>query len=382
MSRYTLTPGASADYTLEQGEGYRVTPVLQDVYTLEPAEVTPGGTAPSFSTSPTISGDPLVDETLTVSYVAAGDPTPTAGVQWQRQLEADDPIVDPWSDVADGELEAGDVGYRFRVGVTLTNGVSPDVTEYSAATDVVTALFEQSPDYAGLTRYEWSSHQAAIQYADLALVPAWTDVAQGLDIGQVLTSKQAQMRHDIGGYPGLRWDGADDDMFGDSTGIDTASGVTVFVVGYLESYAKFAGFLAFKGASGDAGTSNRMTMYASASTNFFVTANRPTGLNYYDDSTFDIIGSDVIATAEMIDGLDGTRGLYKNGVLVDGTEDNAARAIQPANTHASLHFGMGYGNTGAPTVIRHVLMYTGGAMTPAQIAAVVASLDAQYGVTS
>ena len=88
---------------------------------------------------PTISGAPVVGETLTASAQATGDPTPTLAYAWLQcapRASSCDPI--PGATDSSYVVGAAYVDRRIAVRVRATNSVGTD-TERSALTAVVSA---------------------------------------------------------------------------------------------------------------------------------------------------------------------------------------------------------------------------------------------------
>ena len=78
-----------------------------------------------------------------------------------------------------------------------------------------------APDIEGHTRYEWPVE--VLDLEDLALVSEWTDVSQGLVVGQSVTASRPQYFADDGGYPSVQFDGGDDFLEGVASAIDSSS---------------------------------------------------------------------------------------------------------------------------------------------------------------
>lgn len=97
--------------------------------------------APSFVSGPTVTGVTSAGNTLTVNYVAAGNPVPTATFQWKSGG------VNVGSSVNTYNTLSGDVGNTITCTVTLTNGVgSPAVSTSPAVGPITTG--NQAPAFA------------------------------------------------------------------------------------------------------------------------------------------------------------------------------------------------------------------------------------------
>lgn len=240
----------------------------------------------------------------------------------------------------------------------------------------------QAPDFAGLTRHEWYADSLQGTLNDLDVVPVWTDLAQGLALSQALTPAQPQFVLNDLGYPAVLFDGADDQLNGDSSSIDTQSGLTVFMVSRLLSYTKFGGYVTFRTA--DTGANNTVfTIYtnATAGSNLVAIANRATSLSFYQGQSGYGVGIESLHTIELNDTLNTitSRGLTVNGTLTDGQPSNTTNSIQPANLHSIIRMGVGYDNVPGHVSIKTLLCYSGGLMSAAQVDQVRNFLNARYG---
>jgi hypothetical protein len=97
------------------------------------------GASPPALDRPTISGAPVVGETLTASALATGDPTPTLSYQWvecARRNSSCEPI--PGATESSYVISAAHVDRRLAVRVRATNSEGT-AAERSALTAVVTA---------------------------------------------------------------------------------------------------------------------------------------------------------------------------------------------------------------------------------------------------
>jgi hypothetical protein len=103
------------------------------------------GEIPAALDKPTISGAPLVGETLTASVQVTGEPAPTVEYQWLR-CAAKSSSCEPIGGATNASYSVGDadVDRRLAVRVTATNSTGSAV-ERSALTAVVTAPLPPEP---------------------------------------------------------------------------------------------------------------------------------------------------------------------------------------------------------------------------------------------
>lgn len=236
-----------------------------------------------------------------------------------------------------------------------------------------------APDYAGLTRYQHNSKQLATQISTGSPVSSWDEVAQGLTATQGVTSQQPLFQ-DVAGYPAVTF-GGDDRLIAPSTSVLTGSGLTVFLVVEFLSWPQFGGPLAFKRATGD---DDLVQFYLSNSdTDLIALTNRGTvdDVNFYR-STQTLVGAGrTILAAEFVNLLPDTRGLYRDGVLIDGIPQNRDnRPLAPAEQHSTYHLGVGFGNVPGNVNLYDVVYYTGGALTLAQLDEVTTHLKSEWGI--
>ncbi len=103
------------------------------------------GTAPAFTSPPTVQGDAVVGATLTAVATWTGDPAPTAKYQWRRC-----PATGGSCDTIDKATAAtyvvttADLGFRLGVRIKLTNKVD-SVSLQSVTTAVVVAATTPGP---------------------------------------------------------------------------------------------------------------------------------------------------------------------------------------------------------------------------------------------
>lgn len=234
-----------------------------------------------------------------------------------------------------------------------------------------------APDIEGHTRYEWPVE--VLDLEDLALVSEWTDVSQGLVVGQSVTASRPQYFADDGGYPSVQFDGGDDFLEGVASAIDSSNGLTIFVVGRFLSYIKNSGPLALDtGLFGQA--DDRYQLYSSLDDggtghNFVSLANRQASVEFLASGTSDYtIGADHMVTALMWDGSDG---LYSGRTQVDAVSTGAG-SLAPANDFTRVVFGQGFNSIGGNYAMRAVVIYEG-QLDTAEIASVWDSLESRYG---
>jgi uncharacterized protein YukE len=110
------------------------------VYSSPVGPIAPAGAVPAYTTQPTISGNPLVGETLTVSNGTWSGTTPIAfSYQWQRcDANAKNCDLISGATTQSYTVTSADVGHTILVGVTATNSAGAQVG-FTAPTAVVTA---------------------------------------------------------------------------------------------------------------------------------------------------------------------------------------------------------------------------------------------------
>jgi hypothetical protein len=158
-----------------------------------PVAASGAGTAPSFTSRPTISGFtgpngwPKVGDTLTVHFTAAGSPAPTATIQWFSGFFWPYGLGDVNHVVGTGNsytLQPSDLGNSIAVYVTLHNGVGspvgtgtgnfdyPRVTARNAQTVITGATITHNGTPAVQSTGTFAQLVARLRSGDMLTVPA------------------------------------------------------------------------------------------------------------------------------------------------------------------------------------------------------------------
>jgi len=130
------------EFLTQQGERLSMTPeaVFEDLmvtqgFTADQIANMAAGTAPTVTTAATITGTPTVGQTLTVgAFVFAGDPTPTATYEWER-----DGVAITSATATTYVLVTEDIGANITCTVTGTNTAGSVSTTSNALGPVVAA---------------------------------------------------------------------------------------------------------------------------------------------------------------------------------------------------------------------------------------------------
>lgn len=232
-----------------------------------------------------------------------------------------------------------------------------------------------SPDFAGLTRYEWTVESLALSDDDL--VDSLTDVAQGIEL-TAAGAERPTFKTDGTAGACLRMTNQSLVSAG-SLGLDFSGGLTVFVVAERTTFGFFDGPVsAREDAQGKANNSYEISAGGTANAMNSTVGREVSSAKYWATNDAAVAPGTLQRWAIR---MDASLGVSDSPWLVNGaavTVTETGVVAPPTGLFDVITIGEGYNGAHWPGDIYAIVLYGGAAMTLPQVQAVDASLATRF----